>query len=78
MAHAAGIQTAQRDVFLDNELDQPAIEAQLRATEKVALARGEAIAIGHPNDQTAAALAAMIPQMQAAGIEFVPAETLVK
>ncbi len=78
MAREVGVQTAARDVFLDNDVNEPAIEAQLRETLKVALAHGQAIAIGHPNAETAQALAVMIPQMQAAGIEFVPAETLVK
>jgi len=78
MAREAGVQTAARDVFLDNDVNEKAIEAQLFATEKVALERGQAIAIGHPFPETAKALSVMIPQMQAAGIEFVAAETLVK
>ncbi|HME81407.1 MAG TPA: divergent polysaccharide deacetylase family protein [Candidatus Eremiobacteraceae bacterium] len=78
MAREAGVQTAARDVFLDNDVNEKAIEAQLLATEKVALERGQAIAIGHPFPETAQALSVMIPQMQAAGIEFVAAETLVK
>lgn len=78
MAREMGLLTAARDVFLDNDLSEPAIEAQLRETQKVAIERGQAIAIGHPNAETAIALAKMIPQMQAAGIEFVSAETLVK
>ena len=78
MAHEAGVETAARDVFLDNEVDQAAIEAQLRETEKLAFEHGQAIAIGHPFPQTADALAKEIPAMRAAGIEFVPAESLVK
>jgi uncharacterized protein len=78
MAHELGVQTAARDVFLDNEVDEPAIEAQLREAEKIALAHGEAIAIGHPFPETAQAIAKLIPEMQAAGIQFVAAETLVR
>jgi polysaccharide deacetylase 2 family uncharacterized protein YibQ len=78
MAREIGVQTAARDVFLDNEVDEPAIEVQLRDAERVALARGEAIAIGHPFPETAQAIAKLIPEMKAAGIEFVAAETLVR
>jgi polysaccharide deacetylase 2 family uncharacterized protein YibQ len=78
MAREAGVQTAARDIFLDNDVNEKAIEAQLFATERVALEHGQAIAIGHPFPETAQALSVMIPQMQAAGIEFVAAETLVK
>jgi polysaccharide deacetylase 2 family uncharacterized protein YibQ len=78
MAREIGVQTAARDVFLDNDVDELSIEAQLRDAEKVALARGEAIAIGHPFPETARAIAKMIPEMQAAGIEFVAAQTLVR
>jgi uncharacterized protein len=78
MAREIGVQTAARDVFLDNEVDELAIEAQLREAEKVALTRGEAIAIGHPFPETAQAIAKMIPEMHAAGIEFVAAQTLVR
>ncbi len=78
MAHEMGLQTAARDVFLDNDVNEAAIEAQLREAQRIAIERGQAIAIGHPNTETAQALAAMIPKMQAAGIEFVPAESLVR
>lgn len=78
MAHEMGLQTAARDVFLDNDVNEQAIEVQLRAAEKIALQRGQAIAIGHPFPETAAALEKLVPEMQAAGIQFVAAETLVR
>lgn len=78
MAREIGVQTAARDVFLDNEVNELAIESQLREAEKIALTRGEAIAIGHPFPETAQAIAKLIPEMRAAGIEFVAAETLVR
>ena len=77
-ARELGIPTAQRDVFLDNSKDLKYIQGQLRETQSVALKRGIAIAIGHPNVTTAQALAEAIPTMQAAGITFVTAESLVK
>jgi len=44
----------------------------------VARKNGYAIAIGHPFPATAEALAAMVPQMVAAGFTFVNAQSLVK
>lgn len=77
IAKELGVATASRDVFLDNSLDLPYIEGQLEEAQRVALKQGTAIAIGHPNPTTVAALAALIPKLEAAGITFVPAETLV-
>ena len=78
LARDLGIPTAERDVFLDNQKDLKYILGQLKETTAVAKRRGTAIAIGHPNASTAQALAQAIPEMQAAGITFVPASTLVK
>ena len=78
LARDMGLQTAARDVFLDDEVSEPAIEAQMRDAAKIARQRGQAIAIGHPFPETALALAKMIPKMQSEGVEFVAAETLVK
>ena len=77
-ARDLGIPTAERDVFLDNVKELPYIRNQLKQVQDVALRRGSAIAIGHPNQPTAQALAEAIPSMQAAGISFVSAESLVK
>ncbi|HLJ83676.1 MAG TPA: divergent polysaccharide deacetylase family protein [Candidatus Eremiobacteraceae bacterium] len=76
-ARDLAVPTAERAVFLDNQATVPYVEGQLRETIARAKADGSAIAIGHPNPQTDEALIAMIPQMQAAGIVFVPAQTLV-
>ena len=77
-ARALGIPTAQRDVFLDDSRDLQYIEGQFAQLQRVALKRGSAIAIGHPFDTTAQALKEAIPEMQAAGITFVTARSLVK
>jgi polysaccharide deacetylase 2 family uncharacterized protein YibQ len=77
-AQQLGVPTAARNVFLDNEASVPFVEDQLKLTESIALKNGTAIAIGHPNEATAQAIAAFIPQMQAAGISFVPAADLVR
>lgn len=76
-ARAAGIPTASRDVFLDNEIGASAIEAQLVLTERQARERGMAIAIGHPHEATIEALRRFIPQARARGIVFVPVSAVI-
>lgn len=56
-AHAAGVESAARDVFLDDMPTVDGVDAQLRALEKRARAQGAAIAIGHPHDVTMDAVA---------------------
>jgi uncharacterized protein len=77
IARAQGVPTAARDVFLDSRADVAYTEDQLRKAAALALRNGEAIAIGHPKPTTLTAVRAMIPQLQAAGIQFVLAQDLV-
>jgi polysaccharide deacetylase 2 family uncharacterized protein YibQ len=77
-ARELGVPTAVRDVFLDNQATVPYVEAQIKRLEALARKNGVAIAIGHPNPQTAQALETMVPQLQAAGFTFVTAQSLVK
>ncbi|HZW75361.1 MAG TPA: divergent polysaccharide deacetylase family protein, partial [Caldimonas sp.] len=77
-ARELGVPTAARDIFLDNQATVPYVETQLKQLEAVARRKGVAIAIGHPNPQTAQALEAMVPQMVADGFTFVTAQSLVK
>ncbi|PWR23819.1 divergent polysaccharide deacetylase family protein [Zavarzinia compransoris] len=76
-ARAAGIPTASRDVFLDNEIGANAIEAQLVLAERRAREKGTAIAIGHPHAATVEALARFLPQAKARGIAIVPVSTVI-
>ncbi len=76
-AQAMGVPAAARDVFLDNRADVAYTEQQLLAAAAIARRTGSAIAIGHPRPSTLAAVRSMIPQLQAAGIEFVLAQDLV-
>lgn len=77
-ASELGVPTAKRDVFLDDSVNVPYIEGQIRILEATARKNGEAIAIGHPFPATYQALETMLPEMQAAGFAFVDARTLVK
>ncbi|MGE4063462.1 MAG: divergent polysaccharide deacetylase family protein [Rhodospirillaceae bacterium] len=63
-AQAAGVPFVERDVFIDNEQTVEAVLAQLAEAEKIALARGTAIAIGHPHDATLAALQRWLPSVR--------------
>ena len=77
-ARELGVPTAERDVFLDDSVNVPYIEGQIRQLEATAKKNGTAIAIGHPFPATYQALETMVPQIQAAGFAFVDAKTLVK
>src|SRR3546814_13150344 len=67
-AARSGVPYAGRDVFLDNQPDDPAaIRPQLAILEQSARERGYAIRIGHPPAGPAAALAEWIPALPARG-----------
>jgi uncharacterized protein len=71
VASELGVKYARRDRFLDNDNSVEAIEKQLSDLQKLAFARGEAIAICHDRKNTVVALAKMMPEMARSGIEFV-------
>lgn len=75
-ARAHGLRTTGRDIFLDNERDLMAINTQFNALLRVARRRGHAIAIAHPYPETLEYLGRVLPLMQEAGIELVPASAL--
>jgi hypothetical protein len=69
---AAGVPTVERDVFLDNTDSVEEVRKRLAQTEQVALARGTAVAIGHPRDATVEVLGPWIADVQARGFVLVP------
>lgn len=75
-AQMAHVPFAERDVFLDHEETLAFARNALKHTEQLALRRGYAIAIGHPKDNTIAALKEWIPTLAAKGIELVPVKAL--
>jgi polysaccharide deacetylase 2 family uncharacterized protein YibQ len=77
VAREQGVPTAARDVFLDNVASVEYTERQLREAAEIAKRNGTAIAIGHPKATTLAAVRALIPELQAEGIQFVLASDLV-
>jgi len=71
------LKNTRRNVFLDHELNRPAIEFQFNRLIKLAKKNGSAVAIGHPFNQTLDVLEQRIPQLQAAGIELIQVSELI-
>jgi len=61
-ARGAGVMTAGRDVFLDDDLSPAAVSRQLEMLAATARRDGVAIAIGHPHDVTLKLLAAWLAE----------------
>ncbi|MEO7040185.1 MAG: divergent polysaccharide deacetylase family protein, partial [Candidatus Elarobacter sp.] len=74
---AAGVPSAQRDVFLDDVASVTDVEAQLRAAAELARSHGSAIAIGHPRAATLTAVRDLLPELAKDGITLVLASDLV-
>jgi polysaccharide deacetylase 2 family uncharacterized protein YibQ len=77
VAQDEGVPNAKRDVFLDNQADVAYTETMLQHAVDVAKRNGSAIAIGHPKPTTLAAIRDFYPKMQAQGVTFVLAQSLV-
>ncbi len=77
-AAAMGVAHAARDVFLDHYEDINSVRAALQKMEVVADKQGYAIGIGHPKDNTLAALREWIPTLAARGFEMVPVSAIVR
>ena len=73
-----GVPSAYRNVpFLDDVREASAIRRQLELAIHGAKDKGEAIAIGHPHNETLQVLREMLPQVQAQGVQLVHASALV-
>ena len=79
-ARRNGLDYLHRDVFLDSdyeEVTEESVAVQLAEVERIALATGEAVAIGHPYGSTIAALTRWIEAVEADGrFELVAISTL--
>jgi polysaccharide deacetylase 2 family uncharacterized protein YibQ len=78
VAHALGVRTAQRHIFLDNEIDSRKISQQLYRLAALARESGSAIGIGHPYPETVQSFRDTLPEIQQTGVEFVPISRLVQ
>jgi len=72
-----GMKAAKRDVFLDNEGDNPEyIRGQLALLVDIARRQGKAIGIGHPHLATISELRKWLSETGSLGIEIVPVSRL--
>jgi uncharacterized protein len=76
VARAYGVESSDRDVFLDDVPTIDGVDAQLRALESRARSHGAAIAIGHPNEITLDAVAYWAAHEQ--GFELVTLQEAIK
>jgi polysaccharide deacetylase 2 family uncharacterized protein YibQ len=77
-AHVAGVATARRNVFLDDEQSVPAIRKQFELAIRDARGKGSALAIGHPHPETLQALNEMLPEAERQGVRLVFASDLAR
>ena len=78
LARETGILTGARDIFLDNDETAPAVEHELASLEDQARSRGSAIAIGHPHEETLAALKVWSKDVEARGFRLVTLKTVLE
>ena len=78
LAREMGIESASRNVFIDNDQNIDAIKGQLEQLAEMARRKGAAIGICHPHKTTIIALTAMLPELRKSGINFVYARDLVR
>jgi polysaccharide deacetylase 2 family uncharacterized protein YibQ len=75
-ARGAGVMTAGRDIFLDDDQSEAAVSAELEMLAREARRTGIAIAIGHPHDVTLKLLAKWLAQDH--GVTLVPLDEAIK
>jgi polysaccharide deacetylase 2 family uncharacterized protein YibQ len=75
LARKRGLDAAERDLFLDDDRS-PGISYELAAMERIAKARGDVIAIGHPHGATLLALEKWIASAGERGFSLVPVSTV--
>jgi polysaccharide deacetylase 2 family uncharacterized protein YibQ len=78
VAQEMDVPTAQRQVFLDHEVQDIKIQQQLRHLATLAHAYGSAIGIGHPYPETLRVLQKILPTLRQDDIEIVPVSHLVR
>lgn len=76
LALEKGMDTLERDVFLDNEADESYIRGQFDKLVAAARQRGMAVGICHFRPATAQVLTHLVPELQSQGIEIVPVSAL--
>ncbi|MEZ0259976.1 MAG: divergent polysaccharide deacetylase family protein [Alphaproteobacteria bacterium] len=78
VARENGVKTTHRDIFIDHSESAAAAAHALVNVEAAARRTGSAIAIGHPKDNTIAALAKWLPTLEAKGFQLVPVSQVIE
>ncbi|HEY1774117.1 MAG TPA: divergent polysaccharide deacetylase family protein [Gammaproteobacteria bacterium] len=78
VAREQGVPAARRNVFLDDENTDAAVEAQWQRLIGIARHKGFALAIGHPRSATLRMLEAELPKLANENIELVAPSEIVK
>jgi len=71
IAHEAGLHAVRRDVFLDPDSSPETVAREFERLKKLARARGQALAIGHPYPATLDLLERELPTLESDGFELV-------
>ena len=78
IAHAYGIPSVERNIFLDNDPAPEAIRAQFRRLLDIARRQGTALGIGHPHAATLEVLRDEIGNLETQGVELIPVARLIE
>lgn len=77
-AQQFGVPTLRRELFLDNQLSQKALETQFTLMIKRAHKQGQLVAIAHTHPETIQFLKANLYRLKDEGIELVPTSALIR
>ena len=77
IARAEGLQSIQRDIFIDHEDSVSFIQKQLRKLIRKAKKNGTALAIAHPKKITLSELEKWLPELEKEGVRLVSVSNLI-
>ena len=78
LAHAYGVPSVERNIFLDNDPEPEAIRAQFQRLLDIARRQGTALGIGHPHASTLEVLRDEIGKLESQGVELIPVARLIE
>ncbi|MGD8617082.1 MAG: divergent polysaccharide deacetylase family protein, partial [Gammaproteobacteria bacterium] len=78
VAQENGVPSIDRNVFLDNEVDDSEIAHQFNRLLHLARRHGTALAIGHPHPETLRVLEREIPKLEQQGLHLLPVSELIE
>ena len=78
IAAETGVQAVKRDVFLDPDRDPETVAREFERMKRLAVRRGQVVAIGHPYPATLELLEERLPELEQEGFELVRVRELVR